>query len=94
MACDDEVIPLQERIEAIGDEADLREVYETERHLLYVACSRARDRLLVAKRSSIISGSGPRLWRPRSAPLRSAEWFAVNALLGQIGVGHRDPRPV
>jgi superfamily I DNA/RNA helicase len=43
MACDDEVIPLQERIEAIGDEADLREVYETERHLLYVACTRAHD---------------------------------------------------
>jgi len=47
MACDDEVIPLQERIEAIGDEADLQEVYDTERHLLYVACTRARDRLLV-----------------------------------------------
>jgi superfamily I DNA/RNA helicase len=47
MACDDEVIPLQERIETIGDEADLREVYETERHLLYVACTRARDHLLV-----------------------------------------------
>lgn len=47
MACDDEVIPLQERIENIGDEADLQEVYDTERHLLYVACTRARDRLLV-----------------------------------------------
>lgn len=47
MACDDEVIPLQERIGAIGDEADLRDVYETERHLLYVACTRARDNLLV-----------------------------------------------
>ena len=47
MACDDEVIPLQERIETVGDEADLQEVYETERHLLYVACTRARDRLLV-----------------------------------------------
>jgi ATP-dependent exoDNAse (exonuclease V) beta subunit len=47
MACDDEVIPLQERIEAIGDQADLQEVYETERHLLYVACTRARDHLLV-----------------------------------------------
>jgi superfamily I DNA/RNA helicase len=46
MACDDEVIPLQERIEAIGDEADLEEVYDTERHLLYVACTRARDHLL------------------------------------------------
>jgi mRNA-degrading endonuclease RelE of RelBE toxin-antitoxin system len=47
MACDDEVIPLQERIEAVGDDADLKEVYDTERHLLYVACTRARDQLLV-----------------------------------------------
>ncbi len=47
MACDDEVIPLQERIESIGDEADLQEVYDTERHLLYVACTRAREFLLV-----------------------------------------------
>ena len=47
MACDDEVIPLQERIETVGDNADLKEVYDTERHLLYVACTRARDRLLV-----------------------------------------------
>ena len=47
MACDDEVVPLQERIESVGDEADLEDVYSTERHLLYVACTRARDRLLV-----------------------------------------------
>jgi len=47
MACDDEIIPLQERIEAITDNADLEEVYNTERHLLYVACTRARDTLLV-----------------------------------------------
>jgi superfamily I DNA/RNA helicase len=47
MVCDDEVIPLQQRIEAVGDDADLEEVYNTERHLLYVACSRARDHLLV-----------------------------------------------
>jgi superfamily I DNA/RNA helicase len=47
MACDDEIIPLQERIETIGDEADLQEVYDTERQLLYVACTRARDHLLV-----------------------------------------------
>jgi superfamily I DNA/RNA helicase len=47
MACDDEVIPLQERIETVGDDADLQEVYDTERHLLYVACTRARDHLLV-----------------------------------------------
>lgn len=47
MACDDEVIPLQERIETAADDADLEEVYNTERHLLYVACTRARDHLLV-----------------------------------------------
>ena len=47
MACDDEIIPQQERIETISDEADLEEVYNTERHLLYVACTRARDALLV-----------------------------------------------
>jgi mRNA-degrading endonuclease RelE of RelBE toxin-antitoxin system len=47
MACDDEVIPLQERIETVGDDADLQEVYDTERHLLYVACTRARDDLLI-----------------------------------------------
>ena len=48
MACDDEVVPLQERIEAVADDSDLEEVYNTERHLLYVACTRARDRLLVS----------------------------------------------
>lgn len=47
MACDDEVIPSQERIETVGDEADLEDVYDTERQLLYVACTRARDHLLV-----------------------------------------------
>jgi mRNA-degrading endonuclease RelE of RelBE toxin-antitoxin system len=47
MACDDEVIPLQDRVEAVTDDADLQEVYDTERHLLYVACTRARDHLLV-----------------------------------------------
>lgn len=47
MACDDEIIPLQERIQSVTDDADLKEVYDTERHLLYVACTRARDHLLV-----------------------------------------------
>ena len=28
-------------------DSDLQEVYDTERHLLYVACTRARDRLMV-----------------------------------------------
>ena len=32
----------------VTDEADLVEVYETERHLLYIACTRARDSLLLS----------------------------------------------
>jgi len=48
MACDNEVLPSSERIDAVVEESDLDEVYETERHLLYVACTRARDRLLVS----------------------------------------------
>ena len=47
MACDDEVIPSQERIESVADFSDLEDVYNTERHLLYVACTRARDHLMV-----------------------------------------------
>ena len=47
MPCDDQVIPSQERIENVADDADLEEVYDSERHLLYVACTRARDELLV-----------------------------------------------
>ncbi len=46
-ACDDEVLPLQSRIEAVADTADVESIYTTERHLLYVACTRARDHLLV-----------------------------------------------
>jgi superfamily I DNA/RNA helicase len=47
MACDDEVIPSQRRIQSAGEESDLAEIYDTERHLLYVACTRSRERLLV-----------------------------------------------
>ena len=47
MACDDEVLPLQSRIETVSEESELEEAYRTERHLLYVACTRAREDLLV-----------------------------------------------
>ncbi len=49
MACDDEVVPLQERIGSVADDADLEVVYNTERHLLYVARPRARDHLFVTR---------------------------------------------
>jgi hypothetical protein len=47
MACDDEALPLQSRVDAATDEDELREVFDTERHLFYVACTRARDQLLI-----------------------------------------------
>jgi superfamily I DNA/RNA helicase len=47
MACDDELLPLQSRVESAGDESELDEIYDTERHLLYVAITRARDQVLV-----------------------------------------------
>ncbi len=48
MACDDGVLPLQSRMETVADETELDDVYETERQLFYVACTRARDRLLIS----------------------------------------------
>lgn len=54
MACDDALLPLRARVEAVADEAELDDVMETERQLFYVACTRARDRLMV---SSVKPGS-------------------------------------
>lgn len=47
VACDSEVIPSSRRLEVIADSSDLEDAYNTERYLLYVACTRARDHLLV-----------------------------------------------
>lgn len=47
MACDDALLPLRQRVEAVADETELDDVVETERQLFYVACTRARDRLMV-----------------------------------------------
>ena len=51
IACDADVLPLKARMDAVVDESDLDEVFETERQLFYVACTRARDRLLSARRA-------------------------------------------
>ena len=45
---DNMLVPLQERTETVSDDADLEDVYNTRRHLLYVACTRARDHLLLS----------------------------------------------
>lgn len=47
MACDEGTLPLDERVADAADEAELDEIYETERRLLYVACTRAREHLLL-----------------------------------------------
>ena len=47
MAWDEDALPDPDRLAHVRVEADLEVVFETERHLLYVACTRARDRLLV-----------------------------------------------
>lgn len=47
MACDDELISFQERIVSAPEESELNEIFETERHLLYVVRTRARDRLWI-----------------------------------------------
>lgn len=54
MACDEDVIPSEDRMASVVDNSDLEEVYNTERYLLYVACTRARDNLLV---SAVAPGS-------------------------------------
>ncbi len=54
IACDDDVIPDSSRIAAVGDMGEMESVYESERHLLYVACTRARDRLFI---SAVAPGS-------------------------------------
>ncbi|MGE9296009.1 MAG: 3'-5' exonuclease [Puniceicoccales bacterium] len=68
MACDDDILPLQERIEAVADETELDDVYETERHLFYVACTRARDLLLVSG-----VGSASEFFADLSAKMEAAQ---------------------
>jgi superfamily I DNA/RNA helicase len=48
LACDENVIPSAARIADVADEFELDEVMGTERQLLYVAITRARDRAFVS----------------------------------------------
>jgi len=45
MACDADVLPSEERLLGATDDRELREIFDTERHLLYVAATRAREHL-------------------------------------------------
>lgn len=48
MACDDGILPLESRLDLAADEDELELHFETERHLFYVACTRARDELYIS----------------------------------------------
>ena len=89
MACDDEVIPLQERIESVTDDSDLEDVYNTERHLLYVACTRARLPPRNRRRASVrVPGRPSRLGerKPMTAakPIHPGEHLAET--LQELGI--------
>ncbi len=59
MACDNDLLPPRARLDGVADAVELDEVYETERHLLYVACTRPRDRLLVTPVSEFFADMAP-----------------------------------
>jgi hypothetical protein len=48
VACDEDIIPREDRLLDARDEAMIEEIMATERHLLYVAATRARERLWVS----------------------------------------------
>lgn len=48
IACDEGVLPLSTRINDVADEFELDEVIATERQLLYVAATRAREQLFIS----------------------------------------------
>ncbi len=48
MALDEDVLPDPARLTDIGDLADLEAIQDAERHLLYVAATRGRDRLMLS----------------------------------------------
>lgn len=48
LACDADVIPSEDRLADATDERTMAEVFETERHLLYVAATRAREAVWIS----------------------------------------------
>ena len=45
--CNDKKFSSQERMEGVGENADMKEFFDVEQHLSYVSCTRAKDRLIV-----------------------------------------------
>lgn len=48
MGCDNNVLPLKERIESVEEMNEMDNVFNTERYLFYIACTRARDFLVIS----------------------------------------------
>jgi len=48
ICCDADVIPNEERLLTAVDDRALKEIFDTERHLLYVAATRAREQLWIS----------------------------------------------
>ena len=48
MGCDNHVLPLKERIESVEEMNEMDNVFNTERYLFYIACTRARDFLVIS----------------------------------------------
>lgn len=48
MACDEDILPLQARVETDTDEAELDEVHRADASSSTITCTDARSRLLVA----------------------------------------------
>lgn len=67
--CTEGLLPLKAAMDSASDDAEAEEILEREAHLLYVACSRARDRLLV------ISGGVPSQFLPLSSQVVGSPWF-------------------
>ena len=48
IACEEDILPAESRLLAARDEADIDEIMATERHLFYVAFSRARENVWIS----------------------------------------------
>lgn len=53
VGCDRDQLPLRRVASRIRDEGDRQEFIEHDRHLLYVACTRARERLRLSWSGSV-----------------------------------------
>lgn len=66
VGCDQSALPLLRALEGVADEGDQDQIVEQERNLLYVACTRARERLFLSH-----TGAPSPFLTPADAPART-----------------------